>query len=86
MTERVAIERIDVAGDGLPLIGYEGARIKCSECDGWTELVCPHGCGVRVESTAAEDLARYREQMRVQAQERKARREESRRWREAQDR
>ena len=40
------------AGDGHPGTGYGSAKVKCSECDGWEGIVCPHGCGVHLVSIA----------------------------------
>lgn len=80
-TERAAISRRDTASDGLPMFGWDNAKVKCAECDGWTGTVCPHGCGVRLVSTQREDDEAFKvrqcaeeAQRRLEREERRARR------------
>lgn len=81
-TERAAIQWSEQHADG-PSIGWENAKVKCSECDGWTGLSCPHGCGVELISTQAEDDAEWRKRMDEEERERRERRAARRREREA---
>lgn len=77
-SEHAALRFTIRASDGLASFGYENAKVKCPECDGWNGTVCPHGCGVRLISTQAEDDARFRERLRAARDERKARHAEIR--------
>jgi hypothetical protein len=79
--QKPAIEWMARYEDG-PGFGYVGAKIACAKCDGWKALECPHGCGVRVISTAKEDAEEFRERMDREGAERRAYREERRRARE----
>jgi hypothetical protein len=78
MSERAAIQWNVQAADG-PVFGWDKAKVQCANCDGFTGTECPvDGCGVRLVSIQAEEDARYRQRMRVEAEERKARRAEMR--------
>jgi hypothetical protein len=66
--------------------GLSGSRHdKCPECDGWTGTTCPHGCGVRLISTQAEDDIAFRERMREEEAERRRYRAERKAAREAEE-
>jgi hypothetical protein len=62
------------AGDGHPSCGYDAAKVKCAECDGWEGVACPHGCGVHLMSVQAEKDAEFMARMRAEDAERKERR------------
>lgn len=81
--QKASIAWVDRAMDGLPTFGYNNAKVQCPECDGWTGVTCPHGCGVRLVSTQAEDDAAFRARMRAEEAERRARRDERRARRKA---
>jgi hypothetical protein len=65
--------------------GFDNAKVKCPECDGWTGTTCPHGCGVRLISTQAEDDIAFRERMREEEAERRRYRAERKAAREAEE-
>lgn len=70
---RAAILRRIHHDDGLSH-AIESAKVQCPECDGWTGLSCPHGCGVHLVSVQAEEDAALMERMAAEDVERRARR------------
>jgi hypothetical protein len=62
------------AGDGHPSMGYGAAKVQCANCDGWEGTSCPHDCGVRLVSIAAEKDAECMERLRREHAERQRRR------------
>ena len=78
-----AISWMAQGGDG-PSLGWDNAKIECPRCPGgWKALECPHGCGVRLVSTAAEDLRAWRERMDAEEAARREYRAQRKREREA---
>jgi len=58
--------------DGERSMTYDGAKVKCANCDGWEDgTVCPQGCGVEIVSNQYERTERYQVEMREQEAERK---------------
>jgi len=78
VSERAGIIETGIANDGLPFTSFENAEVRCPECEGWKGTVCPHGCGVRLVSTQAEDTAKVMAELRERDAESKRRRDERR--------